>query len=86
MSSIRVKNDQIILKDIAMAGGGSFYWFANNKDSHLDIENGIKLMEKKTISTHEFSEYEDRYQIFGLMSFGLILFSFVFPTKRNPNL
>ena len=77
------KVDQIMLEDIATAGGGSFYWFANNKDSHLDIENGIKLMEKKTISTHEFSEYEDRYQLFGTLSFGLILASFVFPTKRK---
>ena len=77
------KVDQIMLEDIATAGGGSFYWFANNKDSHLDIENGIKLMEKKTISTHEFSEYEDRYQLFGILSFGLMLASFVFPTKRK---
>ena len=37
----------------------------------------------KTISTHEFSEYEDRYQLFGTLSFGLILASFVFPTKRK---
>ena len=27
------KVDQIILKDIAQAGKGSFYWFSNNKDS-----------------------------------------------------
>ena len=29
-------------------------------------------MEKKTISTHEFSEYEDRYQVFGLISLILL--------------
>ena len=80
------KVDQIILKDIARAGRGSFYWFANNKDSHLDIENGIKLMEKKTISTHEFSEYEDRFQLFGLMSFALILLSLHFPQKGRKSL
>ena len=80
------KVDQIMLKDIAIAGGGLFYWFANNRDSHLDIEDGIESMEKKTISTHEFSEYEDRYQIFGMLSFALILISFVFPTKGKFNL
>ena len=80
------KVDQIMLKDIAIAGGGLFYWFANNRDSHLDIEEGIKSMEKKKISTHEFSEYEDRYQLFGMLSFALILISFVFPTKGKFNL
>ena len=47
------KVDQIMLKDIAMAGE-FILLVPNNKDSHLDNENGIKSMEKKTISTHEF--------------------------------
>ncbi len=75
------KVDQIILKDIAQAGNGSFYWFSNNRDSYIDIENGINKMEKKTISTHEFSEYEDRYQLVGLISLILFMTSFIYPTK-----
>ena len=38
-------------------------------------------MEKKTISTHEFSEYEDRYQLVGLISLILFMTSFIYPTK-----
>ena len=75
------KVDQIILKDIAKAGKGSSYWFSNNKDSYLDIENGINKMEKKIISTHEFSEYDDRYQLIGLISLIFIIGSYVYPTK-----
>ena len=77
------KVDQIILKDIAQAGNGSFYWFSNNRDSYTDIKSGINKMEKKIISTHEFSDYDDRYQLIGLISFVFIFISFIYPTKEK---
>ena len=77
------KVDQAILKDIAEAGNGSFYWFSNNRDSYIDIENGINKMEKKVISTHEYAEYDDRYQLFGLISLSFFLVSFIYPTKEK---
>ncbi|MAI85729.1 MAG: hypothetical protein CMF99_00870 [Candidatus Marinimicrobia bacterium] len=77
------KVDQVILKDIAQAGNGSFYWFSNNRDSYTDIKSGINKMEKKIISTHEFSDYDDRYQLIGLISFIFILISFIYPTKEK---
>ena len=80
------KVDQVMLKDIAEAGKGSFYWFSNNRDSHINIKEDIKLMEKKTISTHEFSEYDDRYQFFGFISFAFLMISFAFPTKTKSKL
>jgi Ca-activated chloride channel family protein len=70
-----------ILKDIAAAGNGSFFWFDNNRDTHEDIALAIENMEKKTISTHEFSEYEDRYQAFALLAFGFLIWGFVMPTR-----
>ena len=77
------KVDQAILKDISEAGKGSFYWFSNNRDSYIDIENGINKMEKKVISTHEYAEYDDRYQLFGLISLSFFLVSFIYPTKEK---
>ncbi len=77
------KVDQAILKDIAEAGKGLFYWFSNNRDSYIDIENGINKMEKKVISTHEYAEYDDRYQLFGLISLSFFLLSFIYPTKEK---
>ena len=77
------KVDQTILKNIAEAGKGSFYWFSNNRDSYIDIENGINKMEKKVISTHEYAEYDDRYQLFGLISLSFFLVSFIYPTKEK---
>jgi len=72
-----------ILKDIALAGNGSFFWFDNNRDTHKDIAMAIENMEKKTISTHVFSEYEDRYQSFALLSFCLLVWGFVIPTRPS---
>ena len=70
-----------ILKNIGSAGNGSYYRFSNNKnDSYKAILNDLENMEKKTISTHEFSEYEDRFQLFSLLALILFLVSFMYPT------
>ena len=60
--------NEVILKEIALAGNGSFFWFDNQRDTYAEIASAIETMEKKTISTHEFSEYEDRYQVFAFLS------------------
>ena len=78
--------NEVILKDVAAAGNGTYFWFSNTRDTHLDIIESIENMEKKTISTHEFSEYEDRYQAVGLLSLGFLVIGFIWPTKpkRKP--
>ena len=78
--------NEAILKDVAAAGNGTYFWFSNTRDTHLDIIKSIEDMEKKTISTHEFSEYEDRYQAVGLISLGFLLFGFIWPTKPKRKL
>ena len=73
--------DEKILRDIARAGHGKFFWFDNNRDTHLDIAGVIDSMEKKTISTHGFSEYEDRYQSVAFFALVLLIAGFVIPTR-----
>ena len=75
--------NKTILKEIALAGKGSFFWFANNRDTFKEIAMEIDNMEKKTISTHEFSEYEDRYQIFTFISIFLLMYGIMIPTKTK---
>ena len=72
-----------VLKEIATAGKGTYFRFANSADSYREIAAAIENMEKKTISTHEFSEYEDRYQILALASLLCYLIGFVIPTKEK---
>ena len=69
------------LKDIAYAGNGDFFWFDNNRDTFEDILLKINNMEKKTISTHEYSEYENRYQLFALVSLLLLMIGLFIPTR-----
>ena len=72
-----------VLKEIATAGKGTYFRFANSADSYREIAAAIENMEKKTISTHEFSEYEDRYQIIALASLMCYFIGFVIPTKEK---
>ncbi len=77
-----IPNSQI-LKDISNAGNGKTFWFSNNGNSHDDILTEIDNLDKNVISTHEFAEYDDRYQIFGSISF-LFLFTYlIIPTRKN---
>ncbi len=80
---ITSKINNSILKEISNAGGGTFFWFDNNRDTHLQIINTIDQMDKKTISSHEYYEYEDQYQIFLFFSFIFLFLGFGYPTIKQ---
>jgi len=69
------------LRAIAKFGGGSYFWFANSADSYLEILDYIGELEKKIISTHEYSEYENRYQLPLLVSLFSFIISFLIKTR-----
>jgi len=71
-----------ILKDIASAGNGYYFQFSNEGHSHLDLNNAIDAMEKRKINSHEYSEYEDRYQPLTLFSLIFFMVSFLLPTRQ----
>ena len=71
-----------ILQDIARAGNGIYVRFDNRAAHYKIITDSINQMEKKTISTHEFSEYEDQYQLFGVIALSMFLVAFFIPTKN----
>ena len=75
-----ILNENILI-EIAQAGRGSFFRFDNNRDTFIDISEAINRMEKKTISTHEYSDYENRYQLFALVSLLLLMIGLFMPTR-----
>jgi len=75
--------NESILKDIADAGRGHYFRFSNNSDTADDIAYAIDHMEKRTVSSHEFSEYEDRYQVPAFLSFIFIFTGLIFPTRQK---
>ena len=72
-----------ILQELARAGDGVYVRFDNRAAHYKTITQAINQMEKKTISTHEFSEYEDQFQLFGVMALSMFLAAFFIPTKRK---
>ena len=75
--------NETILKDIADAGNGIFIRIDNQSMSGEKLLDEIKAMEKKTFSSHEYSEFEDRYQIFAIFSLILAVIAFIIPTDRK---
>jgi len=79
ITSVLNKN---ILKEIANAGNGGFYHFTNDGQNYTHINKAIQSMEKRVINSHEYSEYDQRYQPLALVSLLFFLVSFIFPTRN----
>lgn len=77
-----VLNEQILL-DIADAGNGVYVKFNNRSTGYRDLIKAIDQMDKKTIETHIFSEYENRYQIPVAIALALLSGEFIMPTRRK---
>lgn len=75
--------NESILKDIAKAGNGKFIRIDNNTDAGGNLISAIDAMEKKTFESHEYSDFEDRYQIFAIFSLIFMVIAFVIPTNRK---
>lgn len=75
--------NETILKDIAEAGNGIFIRIDNQTGGGEKLQDEINAMDKKTFSSHEYAEFEDRYQIFAIFSLILAVIAFVFPTNRK---
>ena len=73
-TTVITKLSEDMLRQIAAAGGGA-YARANNASTGLRrIFDDISAIDKKEIETRQFTDYEDRFQIFlGLTLFLLIL-------------
>lgn len=65
-----------LLRKISETTNGDFY-YASSKASELDfIYEQIKQMEKRNISEREFTQFEDRFQVFLLIALILFIFEF----------
>ncbi len=70
------------MKKIASATGGTYYNLNKDNNSFTKMYNKIRGMEQKEFKTHEFSDYENRYQVFLVIGIILLLLEF-FINDRN---
>ena len=72
-----------ILEEIAEAGEGVFIRFNNKPANYKNILNQIDSMEKRTVKSHVYSEFEEQYQKFGILSLCLMIVSMLISTRKN---
>ena len=77
------KLNEKILEEISKAGKGTFLRFNNKPSNFRSVIKEIDTMEKRTIESHVYSEYEDQYQKFGLMSLSLLIISMFISTRKK---
>jgi len=75
-----ILNEQILI-DISKAGNGIYTRFNNRSKGHKELIASIDRVDKKTIATHIFSEYENRYQIPAGLALIILIIEFIIPTR-----
>jgi Ca-activated chloride channel family protein len=60
------------MKKLARETGGKYYNINKENDAFAKMYQQIRGMEQKDFKTHEFSDYENRYQVF--LGIGILLF------------
>ena len=72
-----------MLIELANVGGGIYSRFNNRDSKYKEIMFAINNMEKKSIETHIYSEFEDRFQSFATISLLFLTAGFIMPTRRK---
>jgi Ca-activated chloride channel family protein len=82
-SVVTTKLDVTTLQKIAYQTGGKYY-LASSSESELDeIYDEIAALEKKELVSRQFSQYEDRFQIFLVIGLALIFIELFIPERRR---
>ena len=71
------------LREIASLSGGKYYNLGADADVFTKIYNEILQMEQKDIRSHEYSDYQERYQLILALGIGLFMLSLLLSEKRN---
>ncbi len=80
------KLSEDMCKEISAAGGG-VYVRANNSNSGLGIVmDQINKLQRKTVDSKSFKDFEDRFQFFIAIAFVLLLVEFFISSRRNMRL
>ena len=75
--------NEATLNEIARVTGGVYLRVENQMNAIVPLLHEIDQMEKREIKSHVFSKYEDRYQVFLIIGFFLLLAEFIIPTRTE---
>jgi Ca-activated chloride channel family protein len=80
---VTTKLDVTTLQKIAYQTGGKYYLASSGEAELEEIYDEIATLEKKELVSRQFSQYEDRFQIFLVIGFILILLELFIPERRK---
>jgi len=75
-----------MLQQIAAAGNGTYVRATNANAGLQVIMNEINKMEKKEFGSKVFKDYDDRFQIFLLISLALLVLEFFLSKRKSSKL
>lgn len=81
--TVVTKLNEDMLRQIAAAGNGSYVRASNATTGLSKILNDINKIQKKEIETRQFTDYEDRFQIFLAMALILILVELLISDRKS---
>lgn len=71
-----------MLEELARVGAGTYTRVDNRSGGLENLLAEIQTMEKRTLKSHEFSQFEDRYQFFALPALLFLLLDLLLPGGR----
>ena len=71
------------MSEIAQITNAKYYRIENQANALSPLISNLESLEKQEIKTQVFSEYEDRYQIFLILSLLVVIFEFFISTRNN---
>jgi Ca-activated chloride channel family protein len=78
--------NESMLKEIAAAGNGSYVRATNANAGLKMIMEEIDKMEKKEFGSKSFKDYEDRFQLFLIISLVLLIIEYFISNRRSSKL
>jgi len=84
--TVVTKLNESMLKEIADAGNGSYVRASNANAGLSTIMNEIDKLEKKEFGSKTFKNYEDRFQLFLIIAFVLLIVEFFISNRKSSKL
>lgn len=81
---VTTKLDPSILQQIASITGGKYYQMNTGDYSAKELYDNIFKLDKTELSSHQYSNYEERYQYFIAVAFLLFLVETFIPDRKMP--
>ena len=82
--TVMTKLNEQMCKDIAVAGSGTYIHVDNTSAAQESLNDEIAKMQKGDMESVVYSEYNEQYQVFGLIAILIIIIEVLISEVKNP--